>query len=263
MRLFNRRGNLRVGDTEFPTRINFKVEKTAEGRTANKCSVQIYNLAPASKALIEEKAAPMQILAGYEEGVETIFLGDIATAITERRGADLVTVVEGGDGQNAISDATLQFTFKGEVTVARLIDEVKASLGVVTGSIKGLQAQSFKKGFTWSSKASELLDQLVKGQGLQWSIRDGALQITPEGEDTGEEAVLLSPSTGLIGTPGKTENGFTAKALLNGQIQVGRLVKLESKEITGTGFFKVVKATHEGDTKEGPWFTTMEGTSFG
>lgn len=263
MRLFIRRGALRVGDKEFPTRIKFKVEKTDEGRTANKATVQVYNLAPASRALIEAKDKPMQILAGYSEGVETIFKGDIAAVTTERRGPDRVTMIEGGDGQDALSDAHLEFTFKGEITVARIIDEIKASLGVVSGAIRGVKAQSFKNGFAWSGKASELLDQLVSAQDLRWGIRDGALQIVPDSEETGEQAVLLSPTTGLIGTPSTAEDGFVAKALLNGAIQPGRLIKLESKEITGTGLYKASKVVHEGDTSEGPWFTTVEGTSFG
>ena len=66
---------------------------------------------------------------------------------------------------------------------------------------------------------------------------------------------MLSGSTGMIGSPEKTEiekkEGWKVKSLLNYQITTDTLIQIESKTVKG--MFRVVKGRHTSD-----WVTEME-----
>jgi hypothetical protein len=87
--------------------------------------------------------------------------------------------------------------------------------------------------------------------------------LLPDGGFTAEEAVLLTPATGLIGSP---EHGtpdkkhaasvLKARSLLQPAIKPCKRVVIRSQSISGT--FCVQKVTHHGDTAGGDWYSDLE-----
>ncbi len=265
-RLFRRRGFVVIGETQINLRTQFKIDKTQDG-TANKGLITIVNASPATRSLLErqkENKGEIQLVAGYEDGIGTLFLGDVLGVNVDRQGADIMVNIEAEDKGRKIVDARLELGFTNSVTSKQIIEEAIKALAVGRGTVKGLIGRTYEDGFSYSGKASDLLDQITQEQELDWNIRDGDLQIIPKGETTGETAVLLGPDTGMLGVPSKTENGFSAVSLLNNQLNPGRLVKLvNSTQVELNGFYKVEKVIHTGDTKEGAWTSTVEGKDLG
>lgn len=261
--LYLRKATLTIGSRKFEgIRLNFTVEKTSTS-SSNKAVVTAYNLNNDSKAFIEKKEGLMRLEAGYADNLSILFLGDVAKVMTKRSGADILTIIESGDGEARLANAHVEIGLKGGATDQQIVDQIINALAVEKGIIKGIQRQEYLNGFSFSGKANEVLDNITKKQGLEWSIQNGALQIMPKADNTGETAVLLSSQTGLLDVPNKTEDGFIAKSLLNPLLMPGRQVKIKSELLTGISVFKIEKARHVGDTQEGEWMSEVEGAEHG
>ena len=129
---------------------------------------------------------------------------------------------------------------------------------------------------------------LATSTGTSWGISDGALNFTAldVAAKPSQQAVVLSPATGLIGIPRQTIEGVEATCLLNPQISAGSTVKIDTAliaqaqvetgygggnggNLAGTGSqqsvaglspsstYRVVYVDHYGDTRGNPWYSTF------
>jgi hypothetical protein len=236
-------------------RVVFDIERTSTSEP-NKCKMAIYNLTKDSRALAEKEKMQVILQAGYGGRNETIFQGDVGRAMSRREGADIITEFEAGDGEAAYNDSTVNKSFAPGVNFQTALNFVSQSFGLPVKVQQGVQNETFANGLTLSGSSKDKLDELTSKQGLIWSIQDGAIQILKPGEGTGEEAVLLSSSTGLIGSPKKKDNGIEVTSLLNPKIKPDRPVLLQSNFVRGVLVPQRVK--HRGDSFTGDWFTIIE-----
>jgi len=258
--LYIRNARLTIGSKKFETRISFNIQKSSEGKSSNKGKTSVYNLSEDSRSFIEKgEDLLMKLEAGYAGNYAVIYLGDIKKTEHTRSGPDVITTLECGDGEKRLTDAHIEVSLGPDSKFNQVINAAVTAMGISRGVIKNIPQTAYKNGFSFSGKVSDLLDRLAKKEGLEWSVQDNALQIFPKGQDTGETAVLLNERTGLLGVPNKTDEGFVAKSLLNGDIVPGRQVQVESKFLTGKAVFIAEKVSHVGDTDEGDYVTTVEG----
>lgn len=259
---------------KFLNRLNFSIEKTSTPNP-NKSKINIYNISQESRNFLEQKDMIVFLKAGYGSELSNIFIGDILRREVNRSGADLLYTLECGDAEKIILSAHVDIGLGPGATNIQLFDIAAAKLGLSLGIKKGIVERVFVNGFTFSGLAADLLTEQTKNIGLDWSVQDGELRIMPRGEDDGEEAVVISKDSGLIGFPTKTPDGVKFKSLLNPKLRPGRAVKLETRQFQGqTGpntniiastsllksgeIVKVRKATFQGDTREGSWTTDVE-----
>ncbi len=289
-RLYLRKGELIVGKRVkasksnlepqdaliFQNRLRFTVEKT-DTSEANKAKISIYNLSPDSRSFIEDEDDLIVFLrVGYVGSIATAFFGDVVRGETSREGPDILTTIECGDQEKLLQTAHIELGIGPGATNIQLFNLAAEKLGITLGVISGLTEIVYSNGYSFSGQASKLLDVLTKQLNVKWSIQDGELMVLPKEKAESEFAVLVTPNSGLVGNPTKTKDGIQFKSLLNPGIRPGKAVKLESKEIQGAfkGDAKKIassavkdssiilissKVTHEGDTHEGSWLTTVEG----
>lgn len=254
-------------------RITFKIEKTLE-KTPNNSVIEIYNLSDESRAVFEQKTAAIRVTAGYGDRAKDIFIGDIATVVTKRSGADLITSVEAGDGLLSYQTKEADLSFAPGAKAGTVLDQLTNAFGLIKGEVQGFNSNDeYLNGASFSGKVHEHLDTLIgKQSGLSWSIQDSQLQILPKGKGSTRPAVFLTPSTGLVGSPFKrvvlqqdiakkqdgkdAENGVQVKSLLNPEITPGRLIRVEARFVSGT--FKAEKVIHSGDTHGQTYYSDVE-----
>jgi len=258
----------------FFNRVNFSIEKTSTP-DPNKSKISIYNISQESRNFLEQSDLLLFLKAGFQDEISNIFIGDILRREASRSGPDVIYTLECGDSEGIISRAHVDIGLGPGATNVQLFNLAAEKLGLTLGIKKGIVTRVFKNGFSFSGLASDLLTQQTVNIGLEWSVQDGELRIMPKDEDDGEEAVVISPETGLIGFPTKTPDGVKFTSLLNPKLRPGRAVKIESKQFFGqTGpnanliastsliesgsIVKVRKATFTGDTREGQWVTEVE-----
>lgn len=302
MSLFNRTASLTIGTEKKAIeitglRFTFSIEKGAT-ESPNKCTCNIYNLKPESRALVENVNNVLILKAGYvdDAGLVTIFTGTVSRALTKREGADWVTELEMMDSGLEYRDTKASLSFAPGVKARQVLNSIAASFNL---PIKPLPTEiaekSYPDGFAFVGRSRDAMNKACQFLGLEWSLQNREVQILLKGKPLSQQAFLLSPDTGLIGspesesktltekaagkkgitekqkgvkvtygedTPGGTKTrklevqGYKVTSLLQPTINPGTYVKIESKSIKGE-FFRVENVVHEGDTHGQPWFSVL------
>lgn len=271
-RLFKREAVLLIGSTEFRgLRISFTVKKTSK-QEPNTAEITVSNLSTESLAQIK-KGVKVRLLAGYEGASALIFAGDIRTVETGKPSQDQETLIRAGDGDAAYRDSFVASNFAPGAQTTDVIGKIAGALGVDAGEAlaalktKGVPGmRQYPRGTSASGKASQEMSRVLGAAGLEWSIQDGKLQILAPAEVAPGTAVLLTPDTGLVGSPelNVTEEGekkgkrplLKLKSLLHPEIRPG--VSLQVKARGFHGLFRAENVEHTGDTHDQPWYTEIE-----
>ncbi|MCK5446423.1 MAG: hypothetical protein KAI73_12430 [Rhodospirillaceae bacterium] len=242
--------------------ISFEVTKTRR-RSSNKAVIKIWGLNDASIGLLNQVGTAVSVLAGYPGNRALIFEGDIAKRgiTTEDDGKERVTTIEAGASEKAIQTTRTDFSLAAPTNSALVLALIVAKMGIGPGNIATLPPKQYLTGYCHTGKASAALDEIADDLGVKWSIQNGQLQMLLPGVPTLDTAVLLTPDSGLIGSPTKQKDGVAGKSLLQPDIIPGRLLSIVSLGLTG--FFKISEVTHRGETFGGDFTTEFKGKTAG
>lgn len=275
--LYNRAYQLRIGTPDnpgqlkygtaglgAPLRVAFEVEKNLKG-ASNKGKVMVFNLAQRNRAQMQAGLL-VSLSAGYYGALGTLFNGVVATVKVERQGAEMVTTLECGDGESAISQTFLHRSYPAGTPTLAVFQDIAAAMGLVSaanptglsqGSIVGLPGDALGRGLVLAQPCHRALDVLCRPRGLEWSVQNGGLQIVPRTRARAASAELVSAQTGLLGVPNKTKlSVVTFDCLLNPKLAPGGLVYLRSESFTGT--YKIRGGKWEGDSHAEKWQASLE-----
>ena len=269
------------GLTPSDLRIAFRVERDTK-RVPNDVRVVVYNLNESNRdGLTQLQSVPVHLEAGYaDDGVGTLFLGDLRSARTTRNGPDYVTAVEGGDGENKIRVGRLNRSFVAGTPVGSVIRELAEALNLDIGNAGDFAnatltngGATLKRPLTVAGPVYQSLDRVCQSCGLTWSVQDSAVQVheldRPVGE---EEGALVTPESGLLGRveteiATQTANGVTkgqtvvsGASTLRPDIVPGRAMRVDSVAFSGNLVCRSV--AHEGDTHAERWLTSFTGTPY-
>ncbi len=266
MRLFKRAwrvsiGTLGVSDLDC----SFKVTRTLRSNP-NACELTIYNLTSEHRGQITQtKQQYVQLEAGYQEGTSRIFAGDVRKCEHARDGQDWVTKIHAGDGERAMQTARISRSFGPDTSVESVVRAVAEALGVGLGnSLEAFRGAfiprvglAFPSGVVLDGNAGREMTTLVRSCGLEWSIQEGVLQVLPRETATSVPAILLTPATGLIGTPtvGK-DKMVKARTLIQPGLTPGHRIKIEDTE-GPKGLYRIETTEYSGETRGKDWYADL------
>lgn len=300
--LFNRVASLVIGEEGgkgrelTDLRFSFSIQKGST-KTPNQCSVKVWNAAPETRALIEVIGNVLILKAGHAEdvGATTIFSGNVTRSLTVREGPDWITELEIQDGFLEFRDAKVSLTFGKGATITQVVSAISKKFNL---PVRPLPADVAKKqypaGFAFVGRVRDAMDKACENGDLEWSIQNREIQVIKKGGVFKQKAYLLTPDTGMVGSPmqetktmtekaaakeGITANqpgvrkttrrdndfevqevlqvfGYKVKTLLQPLIEPGGYVQVKSKGINGE-FFRVEELTHTGDTHGNEWHTEL------
>ena len=267
--LYDRVASLQV-DTLVLTglRFAFKVEHTLRPRPG-KAEVRVFNLTKAHRDQLDSLDGVATVLdAGYAAtGMATLFSGTLRRVSHERLdGNTWVTKVEGEDGGRQRRTARTSRSFRAGTPLRTIFLALAQDLGVGSGNTSQATASALLDsvgntvvtGTSLRGMVAEELDRLCAGAGLEWSIQNGALQILPLGTALSGQAIVLSPTSGLIGSPTKEQRGRVKfRSLINPEIVPGKQVRIQSRVVAGA--YRVDKCAWSGDTEGQEWYVDGEG----
>lgn len=269
--LFDREWYAIVGDVKvLGLRLKFKSEKSLV-KDPNTLDLHVYNLAAATRARLQKRGTQVVLVAGYKGAAQVIFAGQARTIDHVRDGPGWDTHILCGDGDTTFRAAFTSRSFGpgtkwADVAKALAKDLLsnagdavaKLSRGDISGSI-----DSFLQGYTAHGPAVLEFDRVMRAAGLEWSIQDGVLQVLRPGAANDERAILLSPATGLVGSPDHCAPKdealppvLKARSLLQGGLRPGRKVEIRASRTQGV--YRCAKVCHEGDTHGPEWYTSIE-----
>ena len=260
-----------------PMKITFDIEKNFVG-SPNTTKFEIYNLALETRSKIRAGHI-LELKAGYNGLMDRIFFGQvgISSAKTVRSGPDMVTTIECYDGGAALAMCRIHKSYPPGVRLYQILQDVVAEMAntsdynpvpIESNLTINLPNISFPRGKTVSGTCKSILDELLKGQGLVWSIQNNTLIIVPLNTPTNTSAIEIGPSTGMIGVPTKCDGYFEFKALLDPRLQPGVFTSIKTKEYYYDfnsqsnkpleGFYQLRKVKYHGDTYGPDWSATCQ-----
>lgn len=258
--LFDRKIELVVDTYELSDfDCTFRVKKNLKPEP-NTAEIQIFNLAESTQKALgsAKKKVPVKIRAGYKSNIGQIYLGELRTAPTFKDGADWITQLSSGDGESARKNGLYQVIGPKTPPDLALAAIVKA-LGVGTGNLPFALAKLRAKGVVSLGgrqvivgNAAQRMTDFCESAGLEWSIQNGQVQILDKGKPREGLAYLLSPATGLIGSPSTDNEGKVhAQTLMIPDLIPGQIVLFASHGVKGG--YRVEETEFTGDTRGDDW----------
>lgn len=264
-------------------RVQFEVSKTVDS-APNVAVIKIFNLSPANEAKIKNEFDEVLLNAGYEGALRLVFRGNIKHVYRYRDKSDYITEIEAGDGDKDFRSAVMNETLAAGTTNAQLVDRAVGSFKGTGGTTKGtvqIADRARLRGKVISGNTRDVLHDVARESGANWSIQDGQLVIVKANAVLPDEAIVITADTGMLGAPEVNDKGIAVKCLMNPQLRVNGALKLDNNGIKAKrqkaqalgkkqeaekepvrldpdGVYKVLKLTHKGDTRGQDWISEIE-----
>jgi hypothetical protein len=151
-------------------------------------------------------------------------------------------------------------SYSGSVDVATMLAGICAQalppLTLQNSGVTGRLTDQYLPGTTL-----EQIRKVARAANINAVIDDNhVLAVWPAGGARNGSAVLLSPSTGLVGYPAFTQRGIQVTTLYNPSLTFGATVEVQSQLTPANGFWTVASVSHNLDAEMpgGQWFTRIE-----
>jgi hypothetical protein len=268
--LYRRAWSLAVDDLQFTQhRVTAKIEKTVKP-DPNTADIAVYNLTDEQRSKISEKKTPLVRLAvGYAPkgtpDLTQIWNGQCIHVEHERKDADVITHLTTGDGIEAYRRARINLSFGPRTKIDVVLRALVREFGLKPGNLdavaralsSSLKAQIYLSGTALSGACATEMSALCRSAGLEWSIQDGAVQILDLNKALAGFSILLSPTTGLVGSPSVSNKGIvsgTCKIIKD--FIPGRQLELDARWVKGRS--RVEKVTYVVDSRGDDWDCQFE-----
>lgn len=258
-------------------------------------TLTVYNMNARTEKEVIEEGFQISIFAGYEDGqYGEIFTGDIIQIFRNREnGIDYRLEIIAMKG-NSTFTANFCRTTLAAGSNPREIPAVLANqstkkfeVGTVSEEIPN---QPLPRGkVLFGTPAKYLRDISVWHDAYCWAGKDDKLEVrTCEQEIPEDNVLVLTPTTGLVGTPVYTDNGINIKMLLEPRLAPEYMVKIDNEiiqrqalnidvnnkngqvnqqqvsqqdQFDKDGEYQIFSIEHSGDTWGDDWTTTVVGVS--
>lgn len=274
-------------------RVQFEVVKTVES-APNVAVIKIYNLHPDNEAKIKNEFDELLLNAGYEGAMQLVFRGNIKHVYRYREGNDYITEIEAGDGDKDFRKAVMNETLAAGTTTSQLVDRAVGTFKSTGGTTKGtvqVTERARIRGKVISGNTRDVLHDVARETGANWSIQDGQLTIVGANSVLPGEAIVIRADTGMLGAPEINDKGIAVKCLMNPMLKVNGAIMLDNNGIKAKrvkaqalatkrekqetnaplgrentelvrldpdGVYKILKLTHKGDNRGQDWISEIE-----
>ncbi|WP_432443036.1 phage protein [Martelella lutilitoris] len=250
-------------ETGHQIRIEFSINKGISSKQ-NSADIRLYNLTESHRNAMGKEFDSITLEAGYippgdDGNVGVIFKGAVRDVEHEKtQDGNIITTISCGDGDKAIRKATISKSYPKGTPVKTVVKDIYAEMekkGMARGEWKfpDNMKETFDRPYAMCGMCSRELDVIGKGHKFYWSSQNETLEIIP-GDGTVGGIVLLTPDTGMIGTPSITDNGVRVSCLLNPEIRPNRRVQIKSDTLemnASNGIYRVSEVSFTGNNQDG------------
>lgn len=239
-------------------RVGFHIKRTATS-AANEAEIEVYNLSPQNRTAIDKEEQGVVLEAGFEDVSATLLVGDIRRGGIHHRkeGPDFVTRLEVRDGGRGLYGSRFSGSYKAGTPKLVIVQDIVGHLaGVEMGyaGAAGLQGNTSQR-VVLAGMARICLDKVCRAWGVEFSVQNGSAQFLDPTQTRGGAAlaIKLTPTSGLIGSPAKTNKGCQFDCLLMADMIPGSPVQL-ADTLLCDGFYRVQSLEYVGDSRApGAW----------
>lgn len=253
----------------------------------------VYNMNAKTEKEVIEEGFQISVFGGYEEGqYGEIFTGDIVQIFRNREnGTDYRLEIIALKGMQSLFMNHVRSTIAAGSTPRDVVDAVagQADKKVGVGEVsEELPDQPLPRGkVLFGTPAKYLRDLCTWNDAVYWEGEDGKLTVeTVEQEIPADRVLVLTPNTGLVGTPVYTDQGIQIKMLLDARVKLRSMIKIDNEiiqrqalqidpgsgqqksdqlpqtaQFDQDGEYQVFSVEHKGDTWGDEWTTSVVGVS--
>lgn len=247
--------------------------------------IDIYNLEGETEKKIITEGSKVIIQAGYRDGpYGKIFEGYVLQPMRDRENVvDYKLTLNCVDQKLVLDKNFTKFTAnvgldtRGQIEAVAKNSNTPITLGHITDDLPKTQ---LPRGKVFFGEPKKYFRQLAHFNSAQWWVKDNEVHISKITDIPEGEALVYTPSTGLVGTPVQTDSGVTFKVLLDPRLKIkapAMMVKLDQALIRQQkikygqyvsvldrdGQYQVAGVSHIGDTRGNDWYTEVIGISSG
>ncbi len=286
--------SITVEDPEHSTAVDvsllrcvFKVEAAIETQVAV-CTLEVYNMNPAAEGDIIREGFQVSIEGGYGESqYGEIFTGNVVQVLRNREnGVDYKLEILALRGSSTFDLNYAKCSIAAGSKPRDVIDALtrNSRQAITIGEISpNLSDQALPRGKVLFGTPSQYLRDIAIGNdAYYWAGEDDKLIVKKISDEIPADQVLvLTPDTGLVGTPQYGDDGIHIKMLLDCRVKLLSLIKIDNELIRKSllsinvgggnnnlaqqsqfdedGEYQVFKLVHQGDTYGDTWTTEVIG----
>jgi len=236
------------------SRIIFNVVKSIDS-FPNKAVISIYNPSAEFLNFASSENLKIDILTAFlNEEYQLLFTGDIRRTSSVNIENDMIFTIEAGDSEKTMIEAFLNKSYISAVQKKRIIldcinafsdiDILSNTLSKITGTYNG--------GFVAFNKVVDILDIVIKGLNLEWSIQNNQLIITEEGETDNFDFSIITFEENLYKKPIPLQDGgFILDCVLNAIYEPHKSIFISEKDYEG--LYQIRQVVSNGDNKNNNW----------
>ena len=280
----------------------FKVEKVAL-EPVNTAEVTIYNLTRDTETDLLKDGSRLIIEAGYQGYTDTgevevtdnpeqqmsevksvikpkqygvIFDGDIIQLFRGREeNVDYTLTIIAVDGERSLINNYINMTRAKGLTPQRMIEAVSQNSMNVTKVAyisPDLEGKQLPRGKVFFGAPKKYFRSVARDQVATFWVDNGELYVVKPNDIPQGEIIVLTPETGIIGTPTQTQEGINFKCLLNPQIKLRSVIGIDNSMIRTMkaslgqpyisnldedGQYTVIGLRYNGDTRGNDWYVEV------
>ena len=254
-------------------KIKFEITKSLQPKD-NTGKIEIYNLAPSTRARINAEQSVVKIWAGYSKykGLMQMGQGDITRVNTNRSETEVVTEIYMAEGLKKIRSSPMSISYANNVRLDDILNHLSAESGFVFRQVDIDSSQVMTGGYADMGSLDAILDSLAISYNFDWSVQNGVILIKGRKPASNQEIMLFTLESGLILSPesvkkisrrlekskiiNEEKGKYSLQVLLQPQLQINDVVAVQSQDLNGK--FRVEKITHRGDTHGNEWYSDLE-----
>ena len=265
-------------------RCTFRIEKHAI-QVPVYSEITVYNLTGETESTIIKQGMQVIVEAGYEKGqYGPIFNGQIFQPIRVRENfVDYKLTLHCIDGYEKLSNNLINQTIGANSSAAdrlKILSEKSDVPIPLSYVIRDLKLDRLPRGKTFFGEPKRYFSQIADDNNAAWYMIDGKMAVSRITDVSADEALVITPTTGLVGTPQQIQDGMAFRCLLNPSITISpdkplmhvkidqsqvRIQKVQIRQLQTqldqNMVCKVIGVTYIGDTRGNDWYCDVIGVN--
>ena len=187
-------------------------------------------------------------------------MGNITDYKYKKEGTDSEFTITAGDGDRAYNFSTISKTLSAGSTAndqIKALAQTMSDKGVSQGYIETNSETKLPRGKVMFGMSRQYLQQVSDSAVASFSIQDGKIQVLPMAGALPNEAIKISSSSGMIGSPEQQDGGMTVKCLINPSLRVGNQIYIEDSDNLNDGYYQIIKLEYDGEIRGNDWTCTI------
>jgi hypothetical protein len=268
-------------------RMEFRIERPGY-RDIYYGEIKVFNLAPECENAILDEGYTVILEAGYKEGAYgIIFRGNIFQVLWDRQNVtDTILTLNCIDGLLISTNNFISMTIEQRAYQKDIIQRMAAASrqAIRIGHIDDqVETKQLPRGKVLFGEPKSYLQEYAQDNKCQYFVSNGEAHIAKIDSSltylSEDEAFVINPENGLIGTPQQTHDAVIFRCLLNPNLTIKNppmLVKLDQTlirqqkirrgvlqtRLDEDGLYRVAGIMHIGDTRGNEWYTEVVAVGF-